>query len=194
MEPAFLGIDCVGVGPRRGGCLSARLHSDTAQLAGTNYQVDGFHHWDFYAVAGALAFRHGCALNSDFACQYGVGWPLTLAFFRTLRLSRIRPLWIGVVWGGGVLRRLICLSATAPSTQCRVCRRRTASALQIQLYTGTHSPKWVYPSSTVLRCGLDVFFFTICLLHATRGRNWLGMLAGIAPVAHCFLRPTQASI
>jgi hypothetical protein len=52
-------------------------------------------------------------------------------------------------------------------------------ALFLQLFSGSReSPKWIWPSSTVLRSSLDMVFLVVCLTYARRNWTWLGLPAG----------------
>ncbi|MEI8372890.1 MAG: hypothetical protein WCJ35_08655 [Planctomycetota bacterium] len=153
---------------------------DITLVTGWIYQLDKFHHWDFYVMAPALAFRHGAALGTEFYCQYGVAWPMLLA-----QASAIVPLTykmaihFAVVFG--------CAYFLAVYFLFRLLLKSTPWALTgllltlfFQLFSGTDGlPNWCYPSSTVLRSSLDLLLFVVCLAYARRNRAWLGLPAGV---------------
>ena len=60
---------------------------NAAGLAGRIYELERFHHWDFFVMGPALQFRHGRALGSEGYAQYGIGFPLLVE-----GLSRFIPL------------------------------------------------------------------------------------------------------
>jgi hypothetical protein len=155
---------------------------DTAQLAGRDYLLDHFHHMDYYMMAPALAFRHGIALGTNFYVQYGVGWPMLLALLsKAVPLSYQLLLRVCVVWGclyfGTVFLflRLLLRSASWATAGLLL-------ALALQVFSGVGAsglPVWVLPSSSVMRYSMDACLFSVCLVHATSGKNWLGLPAGI---------------
>lgn len=167
-------------------CLAAGLIvllvyiPDITQVTGWLYQLDRFHHWDYYVMGPALAFRHGAALGTDFYCQYGVAWPMLLA-----QASQIAPLTykmavhFAVVFGCAyffalyVLLRLLLKSAPWAFVGLLL-------GLFFQLYSGTDNglPMWCWPSSTVLRSSVDLILFAVCLAYARRNRAWLGLPVG----------------
>ena len=152
---------------------------DRVQVSAWLYQLDRFHHWDFYMVAPALAYRHGMALGTDFYTQYGVGWPVLLAWLSHFTpLSYKLAIQVGIIWG--------CVYFSAVFFFLRLFLRSTAWALAglllvlfVQLFSATDLPKWVYPSSTALRYSSDIFLFAACLMYARSGKAWLGLLVGL---------------
>jgi hypothetical protein len=154
---------------------------EISQLVGAAFLVDHFHHLDFYAMSPALAFRHGVPLGTDFYSQYGVGWPVVLASFSKVAppLSYELLLRIGMAWA--------CVYYSVLYLFLRLLLKNNGWAafgllltLSFQLFGGTDGfPKWILPSSTVMRYSMDVFVFLVCYLHATSGKAWLGLPAGI---------------
>ena len=150
---------------------------DPAHLASRVFQTDGFHHWDPYAVAPALAYGHGAALGTDVYCQYGVGWPLLLA-----ALSCFRPLAYKLAIEMGVLWACLYFTALFLFLWDLLRSRRWAIcgvllAVFLQMFCGTEVPLWVSPSSTVMRSAMDVFFWS-CLRHARGGDDRYAYLTG----------------
>jgi len=147
-----------------------------------SYESDRFHHFDFYMMAPALAHAHGLRLGSDFYSQYGVGWPMVLH-------------WLGGAKGLAgytMLIRLEVLVGCAYFLALFVFLRswlRSASwattglllALILALFTDTGiGPKWLWPSSTVMRYAFDIMLFGVLVAHARSGDSRLGLLAGVA--------------
>lgn len=153
----------------------------TTELSSKEYMIDHYHHLDFYAMGPALAYRHGKALGTDSYSQYGVGWPVVLAFLSKvgLPLSYKLLLHVCVVWG--------CIYYLALYAFLRLLLRSGCwatvgllLALILGLFSGTEGPpKWLWPSSTVMRYSMDVFLFLFCLLYARSGKAWLGLPAGL---------------
>jgi hypothetical protein len=159
---------------------------DPSQIVAMAYALDHFHHIDFYAMAPALAFRHGVALGTDFYSQYGVGWPMLLGALSRVFAPLSYTLWVSicVVWG--------CIYYAMLHTFLRLTVRSAAwatagllLAILLQLISGTEGlPKWLWPSSTMMRYAMDVFLFTGCLIHARSGKASLGLPIGsVAAVA-----------
>jgi hypothetical protein len=152
---------------------------DTATLSSFVYRLDRYHHWNYFAMGPALAYRHGVALATDFYSQYGVAWPMLLAWLSHLApLTYRMALFVAALWG--------CVYYTALFVLLRLLVKNTWWALAgllltlaLQCFGGlTGARDWALPSSTVMRYSMDVFFFSICLLHARGGRTWLGALVG----------------
>ena len=149
-------------------------------LVWQSYGSDRFHHADFYAMAPALAHAHGQRLGTDFYSQYGVGWPLLMD-----GLHRV-----GGAWGYTTFVRLELLVGCAYFLGLFVFLRSwlrstgTATAgmllaLVLALLTDTSgAPKWLWPSSTVLRYAFDIALFAVLLVHARTRDARLGPLAG----------------
>ncbi len=144
------------------------------------FDTDQFHHLDFYVMAPALAHAHGLRLGTDFYAQYGVGWPLLLD-----TLGRVTG-----AHGYTTFIRLEMLAGCAYFLGLYAFLRswlRHAGwatvglllALALALFTNTSgAPKWIWPSSTVLRYAFDVALFAVVAAHARSGDARLGPLAG----------------
>ena len=48
----------------------------TDLLAGMDFHLQSFHHWDFFAIGPAIGLLKGKALATQVYSQYGIGWPL----------------------------------------------------------------------------------------------------------------------
>jgi hypothetical protein len=152
---------------------------DCPHMASRAFLTDAFHHWNFFAMAPALAFRHGKALCTEAYSQYGVGWPMLFA-----ALSHLTPLayktliCVGMLWACAYYSVLffflqsLTRSAIWPLVGVLL-------TLLVQLFSGTDVPMWVFPSSTVLRSPVDVPLFFACLGFARRGNARLGTLVGV---------------
>jgi hypothetical protein len=144
------------------------------------FDTDQFHHLDFYVMAPALAHAHGLRLGTDFYAQYGVGWPL---LFEALgRVTGARGytafIWLEVAAGCVYFLGLYAFLRS----WLRHAEWATVGlllALALALFTDTGgAPKWIWPSSTVLRYAFDVALFAVVSTHARSGNARLGPLAG----------------
>lgn len=144
------------------------------------FDSDQFHHLDFYVMAPALAHAHGLRLGTDFYAQYGVGWPLvqeTLARLTGARgytgFMRLEVL-AGCVYFLGLHAFLRAWLRHAGWALAGL-----MLALALALFTDSGgAPKWIWPSSTVLRYFFDIALFAVLAAHARRGDARLGPLAG----------------
>ena len=153
---------------------------NSAELASRTYLMDHYHHTDFFVMAPALAYSHGLALETDFYSQYGVGWPMVLAFLSKLGVPLSYGLFFHVcaVWGCVyflslyMLLRLLFHSVRWAAIGLFV-------ALLLQLYGGAFGvPKWQWPASSIMRYPMDMLFFIACLLYANTGKRRFGALMG----------------
>lgn len=150
------------------------------RLVALAYSSDHFHHLDFYAMAPALAFRHGLALGTDFYSQYGVGWPMILAFLSNFTALSYKLLFAMIVTWGCLYFGILYVFLRQLLDSWAWAMTGLLIALLLQLLSGAWGqPKWLWPSSTVARYSMDVLVFSACLLHARSGRPWLGLPAGI---------------
>ncbi|MEP6502264.1 MAG: hypothetical protein ABJD97_02965 [Betaproteobacteria bacterium] len=144
------------------------------------WEGDRFHHFDFYAMAPALAHAHGLRLGTDFYSQYGVGWPMVMGalgratgapgYTTFLRLEVL----VGCAYFLGLFA---FLKAWLRSASWATAGLLLALLLALFIDTGV-GPKWLWPSSTVLRYAFDVALFAVLLAHARSGDARLGPLAG----------------
>lgn len=135
-----------------------------AELTERGFDADAFHHLNFFLMGPLQAFRHGAALGTDVYSQYGSGWVLVFTviglFFRLDYQIVIGLLPVfGAIYFLSVyfLLRLLTKSATWSFVGVLAC-------LQFQLFTGTDHPIWLSPSSSVLRCPLDMALAATLLL------------------------------
>ena len=144
------------------------------------FDTDLFHHFDFYVMAPALAHAHGLRLGTDFYAQYGVGWPLLLDALGHVTGVRGYTAFIRLEMLAGCAY-FLGLYAFLRSW-LRHAEWATVGlllALALALFTNTGgAPKWIWPSSTVLRYVFDVALFAVVAVHARAGDARLGPLAG----------------
>ena len=151
------------------------LIPSASHLAGQIFLREEFHHWDFFAMGPTLAFLHGKALGTDTYVQYGVGWPLiinALSSFIPITYSNL------IHWGSiyaclyfigiyGFLRLIIGNPRWAATG--------VFLTLLLQLFNGIDAGEvmWRWPSSTILRSPMDIWFFIALFLHLkTSSRIW----------------------
>jgi len=144
-----------------------------------------FHHWDFFAMGPALAYRHEIPLAVGAYSQYGLGYPMIVNW-----LSPVLPLSYGnFVWLGSIYACLYFLGLAG------LLRSLTGSwgweatgvmvAIYLQFFHGIIPGCTIltHPSSSVLRYSMDVWFFWLLLLHLRSGRliwiSGLGATAGL---------------
>ncbi len=142
------------------------------------YASDKFHHFDFYVMAPALAHARGLRLGTDFYSQYGVGWPMVMSaldratgaagYTTFIRLEVL----VGCAY---FLALFIFLRAWLRSASWATAG--LLLALVLALFAGI-GPKWLWPSSTVMRYAFDVALFAVLLAHARSGDARLGLVAG----------------
>ncbi len=144
------------------------------------FDTDQFHHFDFYVMAPALAHAHGLRLGTDFYAQYGVGWPLLLDALGRITGTRGYTTFVRMEVLAG------CFYFLALFVFLRSWLRHAGwamvgllLALALALFTNSGgSPKWIWPSSTVLRYAFDIALFALLAGHARVGDARLGPLAG----------------
>jgi hypothetical protein len=160
---------------------------DHRLLVGTFLESEGFHHWDYYAIAPTNAYLTGLRPVIDFYSQYGIGIPVFLgSFFKLTGLfSYANTVWLGMAFGAIyyiALYLLLCLLIR--NWYLRLVG--LILALMLQQFSGLApgTVLWQTPSSTVLRTPVDMFLFILLLLHL-RSNRWqylalAGLLTGLA--------------
>ena len=110
---------------------------DFSRFSGALFELDEFHHWDFFAVAPALQVRAGRALGSQAYSQYGVAFPLlanALSPVAPLRYDNFLKIGVGLgclyFVGLYLLLRILLRDALWAATG-------TLVALNLQCFTGT---------------------------------------------------------
>jgi hypothetical protein len=156
---------------------------DPARLAGRIFEADLFFHWDHFVMAPALAWRHGMALGTQAYSEYGVGWPMLLdGASRWLPFSHQSALELAIAYAcvvyAGLYGLLVALSGS---------RLLALAGTLLGLFLGPFAPAvgregahvlWVWPSLTVLRNPMEVWFFAALLAHARSRRAAWAVLAG----------------
>lgn len=162
---------------------------DTKRLAGRFFLSEEFHHWDYYAMGPTLALRHGIALGTEFYTQYNVGWPMVFDFFGHFgQISYGNLICIAVVYSCVYFTG--CYILIWQLTGSRIWAiSGVLLILNFQLFSGIDlgDIMWRYPSSTILRSPLDVWFFisTLAYLKSNR-RRWLFVSSSLAGTAILF--------
>jgi len=162
---------------------------DYSILAGKFFLQDRFHHWDYYSMGPTLAFHYGKALGTAFYTQYGVGWPLLYhALAQLIPITYGHMLQISVIYGSiyfiGIYVLLILILRNRMWAAAGL-----FFALTLHLFSGNipDSVLWTFPSSTILRSPVDVWFLIFILLHARTARAlWLRLAAAMAGAAMIF--------
>jgi hypothetical protein len=158
-------------------------------LSGLFMTVDECHHLNFFFMGPALSFSHGNAFGTDIYSQYGIGWPLLASI-----LSHFSPLTYGRLAGMEIV--FGCVYYVALFFLLRRCFRDAAwaafgaiLALYWQIFSGLTAGEviWQYPSSTMMRHPLDVWFFLTLALHQRSGRIRWAAAAGLAAALGVFL-------
>ncbi len=159
--------------------------NDWRLISYQTYNYDSFHHWDHFFMGPALGFAHGRALGTDVFSQYGVGWPVLIAW-----LSAVTPIDYSTCAGvlvlcGTFYFALYYLTLRYVAVDALVAAATFFALVNLQFFHGL--PKdgsvtpWIWPSSTVLRSVFDIGFFAMLALHGRSGHSrW--MIAGAAVV------------
>jgi hypothetical protein len=168
--PAFI-VLVVGIPPER-----------WRYLAGWIFEKDAFQHLNFFFMGPALAFSHGKAFGTQIYSQYGIGWPLlasTLARFSALTYGNL--VGMEIVYG--------CIYYVALFFLLRTCFKHEVwaafgviLAIYWQIFSGGRPQElmWQYPSSTMMRHPLDVWFFLALVMHQRSGKTLWAAAAGVA--------------
>jgi len=155
-----------------------------AQLAGLVFANDLFFHWDHFVMGPAVAWHHGMALGTDVYSQYGEGWPILLdAISPWLPLGHQNTIWLAMLYG--------CLHHVGLYVLLRAAVRSrplafggTLAILATSLFSplvaqhGHPTVLWQWPSLSVLRAPMDVWFFLCLLLHLRRPTATRAVAAG----------------
>ena len=154
-----------------------------SNLAGRIYLRDEFFHWDSFIMGPALSFLNGKAFGIDIYSTYGVGYPLLAAGLSPiLPLSYTNAVSMMVLYacfyyvGLYFLLRAVVRDATLSLAGI-------LSILWMTLYShqdALQPTMWVWPSSTVLRTPMDVWFFLALWRHASTGKGRWVLAAGVA--------------
>jgi hypothetical protein len=153
-----------------------------SDLAGRIFAADRFFHWDHFVMAPALAWRHGMALGTDVYSQYGAGWPVVFSLLAGPSLSHQEAIELGILYACIVHFGLYLLLRVVAGGRL-LALAGTALALHLSplspIWSALGVPAvWQWPSLSVLRAPMDVWFFLVLLLHARGRRPGLAVLAG----------------
>ena len=154
----------------------------TQALLWQAYKGDRFHHFNFYVMAPALAHAHGLRLGTDFYSQYGVGWPMVMGALgpATAAAGYATFIRLEVLFGCAYFLALfVFLRSWLRSAAWATTGLLLALLLALFVDPGLW-PKWIWPSSTVMRYAFDIALFAVLLAHARSGDARLGPLAGAA--------------
>ena len=148
-------------------------------LAGRIYAAEALHHWNFFAMGPAVAFRSGLALGTAAYAQYGVGWPLLFA-----GLSPILPLtYGGMIFVASLQSAIYYIGMFLLLNRLLRSRLWSAAFTLLALYLGlacatTALGPWQCPSSTSMRHSLDVWYFLALLAYLRTQRVRWAAVAG----------------
>lgn len=152
-------------------------------VAGLVFLNDGFHHWNHFVIAPALAHQHGMALSLEVYSPYGLGWPSLVSSMAGLwPLTHQNMIEFASVFAGAYFVGLYFLFRSLVS------RRILALAgTLLALWLGFFSPlfmemprletNWQWPSMLILRAPFDAMFFLALLVHARNGRPLYSIVA-----------------
>ncbi len=151
---------------------------DWKLIAYQTYNLDQFHHWDFYLMGPALGFFHGRALGTDVFSQYGVGWPVVLSW-----LSAVTPITYATcaaifVLCGTLYFVLYYLTLRHVAGGALLAAAIFFVFLNLQLFHGLPDSgsitMWSWPSSSIVRSVFDLGFFAMLALHGRSGHSrWM---------------------
>lgn len=157
-------------------------------LAGRLYQLDQFHHVNFYMMGPALAFAHGKAFATEIYSQYGIGWPLIFsAFSHFSAMTFGNLLGLEIVYG--------CIYYIALFFLLRMYFKHDIwAALGVilsvywQMFCGVDRDGviWQTPSSTMMRHPMDVWFFLILVTRRHWDKRLWAALAGLVSALGVF--------
>jgi hypothetical protein len=168
--PCFI-ILVVGVPPGR-----------WSYLAGQFFGADLCHHLNFFMMGPALSFAHGKAFGTEIYSQYGIGWPLVASVLsHSSVLTYANLVGLEIVCG--------CVYYVAMFFLLRSCFKQelwaafgVILAIYWQIFSGMHQSEviWQYPSSTMMRHPMDVWFFLALVMHQRSGRIFWAAVPGVA--------------
>ncbi|NNL65285.1 MAG: hypothetical protein HKP30_03480 [Myxococcales bacterium] len=160
-----------------------------AALAGAIFSHDLLFHWDHFVVGPAIAFGHGMPLGTEIYSQYGLGWPVlvdALAGEKPLPHRTVLALSVGyaVLVHAGLYFLLRALVGWRSLAAAGVLLALVLSLFAPMLATIQIATLWTWPSLTVLRAPMEVWFFVALLAHTRRPTRATaaaaGLLAGLA--------------
>jgi hypothetical protein len=138
------------------GICSLVFVSDPAIIAERCFEWDGFHHLNYYLMGPLQAYRHGAAIGTQVYSQYESGWVLLFAAiskFTTVDHTFALGLFSGIAG-------LYFCGVYALVRQHRVGVVLGVACVALCIYCNLFSPgiktPWLWVSSTMLRCPLDI--------------------------------------
>jgi hypothetical protein len=150
-------------------------------LAGQIFVPDLCHHLNFFFMGPALSFAHGKAFGTEIYSQYGVGWPMLAS-----GLARFSALTYGNLIGIEIVYSCVyCLALFFLLSYCFKDGLWAAVGVLLAIYWQLFSGKgvseliWSYPSTTMIRHPLDIWFFLAVVMHQRSGRNGWAVVAGL---------------
>jgi hypothetical protein len=174
--PLFL-ILIVGIPPGRWSYLTGRF-----------FMIDRGLHLNFFMMGPALSFAHGKAFGTEIYSQYGIGWPLLASALSHLSaLTYANFVGLEAIYG--------CVYYVAMFFLLRMCFKQelwaalgVILAIYWQVFNGVGfgGVVWMFPSSTLMRHPMDVWFFLALVMHQRSGRNLWAVLAGLAAALGIF--------
>jgi hypothetical protein len=154
------------------GICSLVVVSDPAIIAERCFEWDGFHHLNYYLMGPLQAYRHGAAIGTQVYSQYESGWVLLFAAiskFTTVDHTFSLGLFSGVAG-------LYFCSVYALVRQHRVGIVLAGACVALCIYCNLFSPgtktPWLWISSTMLRCPLDMLI-ALLLPGLVAGNRWI---------------------
>jgi hypothetical protein len=151
-------------------------------LAGQFFGTELCHHLNFFVMGPALSFAHGKAFGAEVYSQYGIGWPLlasALSRFGALTYANLAGM--EIVYGCVYYTALFFLLRTGFKQEVWAAFG-VLLAIYWQIFSGVSVGEviWQYPSSTMMRHPLDVWFFLALVMHQRSGKLRWAAIAGVA--------------
>jgi hypothetical protein len=155
---------------------------DWRLMAGLSFVDESFRHWDFFAVGPTLGYLHGRALGTEVYSQYGVAWPLLFAWGRRIiGVDHASMMHFAVVYGCiYFIAYFFLLNRLLRSWSWAAAGTLLAIMICTQIGVRAGRPIWLWPSSTMLRSPMDLWFVAAILLHLQTGRTAWAFCAGMA--------------
>jgi hypothetical protein len=158
-------------------------------IAGREFVAERFYHPNFF-MGPALSFAHGKAFATEIFAQYGIGWPLLcswLAHFSAMTYGNFMAL---INLYGCVYYVALFFLLRSWFRQATWAALAVVLAVYWQVFSGVALGQviWQYPSSTIARHAMDVWFFLVLMMHQRSGKTWWAGAAGMAAGVGIFLQ------
>jgi hypothetical protein len=175
--------------------VSLAYVSSYRELAGRVFERDSFHHWDFFVVGPMIAHRAGAALGTEVYSQYGVGYPLLASWLmRPDSFSYGKLIHFATMYGCAYFLAMAAgLRIVLRSRLWSTCGVHVALLFQYFHGVGARPTIWTYPSASILRYAMDVWFFLALVVHCRTG-NRLSLLGAGAMVGVSLLLVLDSGI